>query len=159
MKKVGYYFNTEKAKEIRSVKSSRLMLMAVVGCAVAVIPTLFRLPLKFSVIGYIPYAFGLFALTLKNSSKSISKPIEFIGDELSLNIYIFHPLVNMIVGTAFSKALKINVVSGIFLWARPIIVLAVTIITAWIVYELTVSERKYIHSINELSIIKSRKNA
>ena len=132
---LGYYLNSEKAQRARAIKTSTLTVMAIIGCTIAEIPTVFDLSLKFSVIGYIPYAFGLFCLALKNPSKSICHPIEFIGDKLSLNIYIFHVLMDGVISFVFSTILHVNTDSDLFLWSRPIIVLTATILASYVVYK------------------------
>ena len=133
---LGYCLNTEMANNIRSIKTSTLIMMVIVGCAIAVIPTAFDLPIMFNVIGYIPYAFGLFSLALKNPSQSVCKPVEFIGDKLSLNIYIFHVLIAGIIGFAFHRILNVNTEADPYLWIRPIIVLVTTIFASWVVYKI-----------------------
>lgn len=142
---LGYYLNTKESEKMRSLKDSVLIMMVVIGCAIVVIPTALHLPLKFNVVGYIPYAFGLFSLALKNPSKSLCKPIEFIGDKLSLNVYIFHKLVGGVLETFFI-ILKVNTESKIYLWLRPVIVLMVTIFASWVVYKLMtlVRERRQV---------------
>ena len=139
---LGYYLNSERAQRVRAIKTTTLTVMVVIGCAIAVIPTAFDLPLKFNVIGYIPYAFGLFCLALKNPSKSICQPVEFIGDKLSLNIYIFHVPMSGVINYAFSKILNMNTESDLLLWFRPIVVLVATILASWSVYKLMMLARE-----------------
>ncbi len=135
---LGYYLNTEKAQKFRSTKTAALIIMVIFGCAIAVIPTTFDLPVKFNVIGYIPYAFGLFLLALKNPSESVCKPVEFVGNKLSLNIYIFHLIIAGVVGFFARSFLNINTEANLYLWLQPIIVLVVTIFISWIVYKLKI---------------------
>lgn len=132
---LGYYLNTEAAQILHSIKTSFLLVLIIVGSVIAVIPTALDLPLKFNVIGYIPYAFGLFALTLKNPSKSICRPVEFIGDKLSLYIYIIHAPLARAVGFSFRNFLNVNTLANPYLMFRPIIVLLITLIMAWIIYK------------------------
>ncbi|WP_022750259.1 acyltransferase family protein [Lachnobacterium bovis] len=133
---LGYYLNSETTRSKRSLKTSTLIMMVIVGCAIAVIPSAFDLSVKFNVIGYIPYAFGLFSLALKNPSKSICKPVEFIGDKLSLNIYIFHALMDGVISFVFLRLLNVNTEANLYLWLRPIIVLVATIFASWVVYKI-----------------------
>ena len=135
---LGYYLNIEMGQNKRLIKTSTLVMMIIVGCAIAIIPTAFDLTVKFNVIGYIPYAFGLFSLVLKNSSKSICKSVEFIGDKLSLNIYILHMLMAVIIDFAFHRFLNVNIEANLYLWLRPIIVLVATIFASWVVYKIKV---------------------
>ncbi len=139
---LGYYLNTEMAQRLRSIRTAFLIMLVIVGCAIAVIPTAFDLTFKFNVIGYIPYAFGLFSLTLKNPSQNLCKPIEFIGDKLSLYIYIFHVLMDGVVGYAFHSILSVNTEENLYLWLRPIVVLVATIITSWVVYKMLILAKR-----------------
>lgn len=131
---LGYYMNTNKAEKFKNMASYKLIILVVVGCAIAVIPIAFSLPLKFRVVGYIPYAFGLFTLSLKKPNNSVCKIIEYIGEKLSLNIYIFHTLIGSVISLICSKVLGIDIEGGIWLWCRPIIVLICTIFASWVVY-------------------------
>lgn len=133
---LGYYMHTETAQKIRSIKPQTLLMMVIVGCAIEVIPTAFDLPVKFNVIGGIPYALGLFALALRNPSKSICKPIEFIGDKLSLNIYILHVPMARAVGSVFHSILNVNTEAYPYLWVHPLIVLAAAIVASWVIYRI-----------------------
>ena len=131
---LGYYMHTEKAERIRNMDSFKLVVLAVSGCIVAIIPVIFDLPVKFNVLGYIPFAFGLFNLCLKNPGHSVCKPIEYIGEKLSLNIYIFHILIAGVIDVISSRILGIPTKSNVWLWCRPVIVLDCTIFASWIVY-------------------------
>lgn len=138
---LGYYLNTEKCQRVRSIKTSALIVMLIIGCIIAVIPKVVDISLKFNVIGTIPYAFGLFCLALRNPEKSICKTIEYVGDRLSLNIYIFHVLMNGVVGYIF-RLLNVNTEADLFQWFRPIIILVATIFVSWVVYRLKLLTRK-----------------
>ena len=131
---LGYYLHTDKAKKIREIDSYKLIVLVLVGCIIAVVPTAFSLPFKFNVIGYIPYAFGLFTLALKNSSQSVCKPIEIIGEKLSLNIYIFHVLMSGVLEFVLSHIFRIDTESAVYLWIRPIAVVISTICASWVIY-------------------------
>ncbi len=138
---LGYYLNTPEAERIRKINSNILCIFVVTGCAIAIAPTAFSLPIKFNVIGSIPYAFGLFVLTLKNPEKSICKPMEFIGEHLSLYIYILHVLVSGIVVRACG-VFGVDTQCDFFLYCKPIIVVFSTIFVSWIIYVLLETWKK-----------------
>lgn len=81
----------------------------------------------------IPYSISLFIIAIKHPGKTLFKPIEYIGDKLSLNIYIFHLLIAGSIGFAFKFILKINIEGILFLWFKPIITLVSTIFFAFII--------------------------
>lgn len=130
---LGYYLNMDQSRKLRDIDSYKLVLISIAGCIIAVIPLVFRLQVKFNSAGYIPYAFGLFSLCLKNSDKSIFKPMEFIGDKLSLYIYIYHVLIAILIGFV-AKFCGLNRESLIYLWSRPIVVLFTTLMVSLTCY-------------------------
>ena len=130
---LGYYLHTPEAAKIRTISADKLRMLAVIGCAIAVIPTAFDLPLKFDIIGYIPFSLGLFVLALQDPDKSTCKPIEFLGECLSLYVYILHVLVGR-ASSIILAALKFDTKNTVYLWCRPIIVLILTIFASWIIY-------------------------
>ena len=138
---LGYYLNTPKAEKIRETSTSKLILLAVVGCVISVIPSVFRLPIKFDAIGEIPYAFGLFVLTLKNPDKSTCRLMEFVGEKLSLYIYVFHVLVNGALIHVLTK-LKIDTKNVVFLWCKPILALIATIFVSLFILALKTRKRR-----------------
>ena len=130
---LGYYLNMDESKILRSIKPAKLVLISITGCIIAILPTAFSLPLKFSSLGYIPFSFGLFSLALYNPGKSICKPFEFIGEKLSLYIYLFQVFVGDAINFGFKHILKIDIENNKYLWCYPIFVLCATICIAWIV--------------------------
>ena len=130
---LGYYLHTAEAEGLRKTKSGILWLSAMTGCAIAVIPSVFDLPVKFGIIGYIPYSLSLFVLCLKNPGKSMCRPMEYTGENLSLYIYILHLLVSRALDSVMRRT-GIDVKGEIYLWCRPVLVLFATITVSWIVY-------------------------
>lgn len=143
---LGYYMHTDKAENFRNMDSHKLIILAIVGCIIAVIPTAFSMQFNFSVVGYIPYAFGLFTLSLKKTNNSVCKFIEYIGEKLSLNIYIFHTLIANIIRFICSKVFGIDIEGILWLWCQPIVVLICTIFASWVVYIMLNSIRNQIKS-------------
>ena len=119
---------------MRNMDSRKLVLLSVVGCAIAVTPAVVSLPVNFGVVGYIPYAFGLFTLTLKEPNVSACKAAEFIGEKLSLNIYIFHTLIYKVLVLIRRGVFGINTESDLWAWSCPILVLVCTIFVSWLLY-------------------------
>ena len=132
---LGYYMHMDESEKLRSIEPLKLIAMVVLGCSISIIPDVFRLPIRCGAIGYVPYAFGLFTLTLtEHSSKSICKLIEFIGDKLSLDIYIYHKQVGIILSILCLKIIELDITETVYLWLRPIIVLILTILLSWFLY-------------------------
>lgn len=132
---LGYYLHSPRSKHIRDFSSLKLCILAIAGAAINLIPPVFDLPIKFNAIGVIPYSLSLFIMTLKSPTNSICKPIEFIGESLSLYIYVLHVVIAeameaILVRTGF------DISNVIYLWIRPVIVLALSAGAAWVYYSL-----------------------
>lgn len=131
---LGYYMHTSNAEKFRNMTCYKLIFFIVIGCFISIIPTVLDLSIKFNEIGYIPYVLGLFTICLKNPSNSVCKTIEYIGEKLSLNIYIFHMLIGSSLNFICSKIFGLDINGNLWLWCRPIVVLLCTIFASWLVY-------------------------
>lgn len=119
-------------------KKSSFIIMAVIGGFACVVQSVYDFPNIIRSVGTILYAFGLFLLTLDNPGKSMCRTIEYIGEKLSLYIYVLHVLVDAVVGFGLRNILDIDTNSKVYLWLRPIIVLIATIIVSWTIYILLI---------------------
>lgn len=129
----GYYFHSQEGKHTfnRKYKSEKVILfgMIIIGCILAVVPTLYPVKVNFSCVGYIPYAGGIFLIALKYPEICRSKLLEYIGRKLSMNIYIWHVPLDRVL-TSF---LIIDTSTSIFLWCRPLIVIVISAIVAFVI--------------------------
>lgn len=123
----GYYLHTEKSQRMRNLRTGTLWALAVSGWVIAIIPELFDTSIKFGSVGYIICAFALFTLALKNPGRSICRPLEYIGEKLSLFIYIIHVPLEGIFTPALALFLHVNVEGNLYLWVRPFVVAVITI--------------------------------
>ena len=64
--------------------------------------------------------------------KSRVRILEFIGDKLSLNIYIFHVPIAGVFNFFCNSILKLKMDFGLIIWIRPIIVLTMTILFSFV---------------------------
>ena len=62
---LGYFFHTEKAEFIRDLNVWAFIVLTLIGSLISIVPTAFDFGLKFNVIGYIPFAIGLFCIAVK----------------------------------------------------------------------------------------------
>lgn len=124
---MGYFFHTDGGKKFESIKTLKLTILAIVGCLITIIPATFDLWLNFSCIGYVPFTLALFVIALKYPNTSISKLLENIGSRLSLNIYIFHPIIGWLCRDICQNILIINTDGVVYSWCRPFIVLLLSI--------------------------------
>ena len=106
-------------------------MVIVVGSLASLIPLLCDFPIKISCIGNIIYSLAIFTLAIKIPDKSYCKPLEYVGDKLSLNVYIFHMLIASVLSTVCSKyLLNIDLSAGLLNWIRPILVVILTLVWA-----------------------------
>lgn len=69
-------------------------------------------------------------LAIKNADISICKSIEYLGDKLSLYVYIFHVPVSIVINFISSKVIRININSMIYQWMLPVLTVIVVILVA-----------------------------
>ena len=125
----GYYLRS-KENFFRSLRYSFVLLVIVVGGLASLIPLLCDFPIKISCIGNIIYSLAIFTLAIKVPDKSYCKPLEYVGDKLSLNVYIFHMLVSSVLYIVCSRyLLNIDLHVGLLSWIHPILVVVLTM--AW----------------------------
>lgn len=95
---LGYYLKTPEKKLIDRFKDITIISIAVAGCIVALIPVLINTMIQFSFLGVVLYSISLFLMGIRHGDKSICCVMEYIGNKLSLNIYVFHVIVGGMLG-------------------------------------------------------------
>jgi surface polysaccharide O-acyltransferase-like enzyme len=123
----GYYVHGNEKKIIEKTSNVSLINVSIIGCIISLIPIIFNTAINFSCIGTLFYSTSLFVIAIKNSNVNIYQPIAYLGDKLSLNVYIFHVLIGGVISVIFKHILKINIESALYLWTRPIITVILTI--------------------------------
>ena len=113
--------------KLRSVPNSQLLAMIVVGELVSLVNLLHPV-YDFSEVGIIVASISMFIYAIKNDIFIIEKSIEIIGRKYSLNIYIYHIIVFVIVTKVF-KIIGINYLMMVEL-IKPIIVVLLTLFFA-----------------------------
>ena len=126
---LGYWMNTPQAAGLRAAGAGRLWLLAGLGCAITVLPAALGLSLKLNALGYLPYTLGLFALALKQPDRSVCRAMEFIGEKLSLFVYLLHIPVYDALHAVF-RGLGLDTDSALFLWCEPLLVLIATLLVS-----------------------------
>ncbi len=119
---LGYYVNTKEGKWLLRIREKSLILSCVLGMILSILPIIFNSRIMFSNIGCIPYALSMFILMLRSSSYRRCEIIEYIGEKLSMDMYILHVIVAGLLTIMIRKIFKIDTASNmIFLYLRPII--------------------------------------
>lgn len=130
----GYYVHSIGKEQIDKTKNVVLAICAVSGCVVALIPIIFDTTINFSCVGILFYATALFVIAIKYPDIVICKSIAYVGDKLSLNVYIFHVLVAGVIDFAFQLAFHVDTDGNVFLWIKPILTVIATIMFSWMLY-------------------------
>lgn len=142
---MGYCIRERNQREKTNMHVKSGVITGSLGLIIALLPTLFNTKVDFSMIGLVMYSISVFYLTVGLPQKQTQGIIEYIGDKLSLYIYIFHVLIADIIEICCRKMFMINFNDNLFKWTLPIITLILTIIWAY--------------GIERLKIVKeSRKN-
>ena len=131
---MGYYLRTEDARKLLQWKRYQLILLTVFGFIIILTPTVFGLPVKFGDAGLIPCMLGLFALVLREPEKEICRPLEFIGDKLSLYIYVFHLIIGGNIVLKICNVLHVSVNEEIYAWFKPVLAVIMTTIFSAVLY-------------------------
>lgn len=82
-----------------SVRVDKIILIvcAVSGLVIAEMPIIFNTVVDFSCIGTVIYAIAIFIFAINYPNIGSGKTIQYIGDKLSLWVYIFHLPVSMLI--------------------------------------------------------------
>jgi hypothetical protein len=145
---VGYCVHENEKKIINKSRNFLVVIVAIIGCIIALIPTIFNTAINFTCVGIYFLSTSLFVIAIKNADAMIYNPIVYLGDKLSLNIYIFHVLISEVSHVGFKYILKIDTGSKLFLWTRPIITVVLTIMFSSLLYygRLKILKKHRIHS-------------
>lgn len=102
-------------------------------------------------VGVIIAAISIFAFAIKNDSYTLGHSLEFIGENLTLNMYLIHPLILQLL-YCYEDIFKVR--GMVYEWCRPVIVIIVTLTLSKIIYIL---QRKVINNVRKkLWFVKSR---
>lgn len=135
----GYLVKEKYEVKLDKVNNLTLFGVAILGWCIALSAILLKCKIEYQYLGILIASPALFLIGVKNPDVKISKTVEYIGDKLSLFIYILHPLVS----TAVSFTVMLIGINkeGIYSYFHPILTLIATIIVATL-FELIFRNRK-----------------
>ena len=125
----GYYLRS-KEDFFKSIPYMVLLLTMFAGCAFATYNVAFDVPVKMFSLGTLFYSLAVFVIAIKLPNKSYCKPLEYIGDKLSLNVYIFHPIIGIVTVRLYQLLFGVNLQTGLLGWVLPFAVVVLTIVFA-----------------------------
>ncbi len=119
------YFIHKKQPSLTKLPNRFLCILALFGLVCSIFEGLFIAEKSVLYIGTIVAVFSIFILCIKNGSKSISSPIERLGEKYSLFVYVLHIFIIKVVAY-LSDVIKI---SDFTLWGylKPITVIVLSV--------------------------------
>lgn len=127
---LGYFFRI-KEHFFKSFSFSAIIMVVSLGSLFSIIPIVLNFQYKISIVGNVLYSLGIFALAIKVPNKSYCKVLEYIGDKLSLNVYLYHYLVYFVIKNICNCCnFDFDIKTGLFGWIRPIVIVLLTLMFA-----------------------------
>ncbi|MGP1586923.1 MAG: acyltransferase [Treponemataceae bacterium] len=126
----GHYI----AKHETDIKNKFSLLICFIGIFLGIILMGIRrfFPGDISFFGVIVYSIFIFLFAIKLPNFTI-KPFEFIGNKLSLHVYIFHMIVSYVLNLIVPEKIRTN---DIWIWTVPITVFLLSILVGYIIITL-----------------------
>ena len=123
---LGYLFKSKYEAALKGISNVFILIPVIIGWLISTSSNILDLPVKYHYVGVLVTAPAIFLIGIKNSDISIPKAISYIGDKLSLFIYIIHLPVSLILIFVESH-MGIND-DPVILYIHPLLTLVVTII-------------------------------
>ncbi len=109
-----------------NVSNGFLAFLMIVGFAIDIFLVVFKSPISFVNIGALFVAPSIFLIGINNSQICISKTIEYLGDKVSLYVYLFHVPCS---GAMTFLLSKLGIEKGsMYFFIHPLIVVVITIL-------------------------------
>lgn len=126
---IGIWIKKNQEKLSKKISNKTCIIGSIIGEVIVAIEYLITKTSLDIYIGTIISSFFVFIFSIKNPNKYFSKILEYIGEKLSMLMYILHILAINIVTDI---AIWLNMSDSItFEWIKPIIVVCITIIMSY----------------------------
>lgn len=129
---LGYFINKNKEYIIK-IPNYLIALSGLIGLLIALSHILFKTSIDISCVGLFLYVAAIFITGIKYSNMKISNILVYIGEKLSLYIYISHSLIGCLIIFLAKILLKVDIHST---WLTPIIVAISTIVFSYFTYKI-----------------------
>lgn len=123
---LGYLVKVKYENYLDKISNKILLFINFLGCIITLSVVFMNPIIKYYYFGVVVTAPSLFLIGIKNSKIHVNKFVVYIGDKLSLFIYIFHVIISRFI-YIIVKFMKINT-EGLYAYFHPIVTLCVTII-------------------------------
>lgn len=123
---IGYQMKESWENRLTAISNFRLLCYATTGLVITLYPILMDTKIDFNDLGVLLTAPSLFMIGVKNPNLKINNLIRYIGDTLSMHIYIFHLLVAKVVNSISEKFID----NSTYIYIYPVLVLILTILVS-----------------------------
>lgn len=128
---MGYYIRSKDS--LPRIKNKWLFVTILFCIPMILLSSITDFYINYSCIFLIPYSIAIFLLGVKNPDRSASKFLEYIGEKLSLFVYIFHILISSVYGLLARCLFHVDLESELYQWTKPLLVISFSIFTAFVV--------------------------
>lgn len=142
----GYYIHSRESDIKLQINNILLITVMLLGFGVAIVPRLLGTYVNFTCVGLLFYSLAVFLIGVKNPDKRLGRLIEYIGEKLSLNIYIWHCAVEGLLKYIVDNCLGIVINQ----WIYPIVVALATILVAFLIRVVTIRVPVVINYIKDI---------
>ena len=129
---LGYYIHQLPKQRVGEIKNIYLLAAFLIGLAMSISSAVFDMRIILYPIGHILYATSLFLVGVKYPENCPIKCIAWIGDKLSLWIYIFHIPTSFFAWQVIKILSRIDTIARIDLWLYPVMTIGLVIVVAYI---------------------------
>lgn len=129
------YFVCSIEKNGLKYKDWVILIAVLFGIVITLMPMLLKTKIDFSCIGLFFYSTALFLYGVKHPKLSLAGGIRFVGDRLSVYVYVLHVIIANLIRIGLNLFL-IDVSGEIILFIFPVITLIFTLIISAILYSL-----------------------
>ena len=127
------YLHKNQDRVLNMVSKMHLIIAALIGILISLSHLVFKIRIDFSCVGVFILSTSLFVIAMKYKDVSISSGVEYLGNYLSLNVYIFHSIIAGIFIIIANRLLGIDTTTGWFPWVNPLLTVFVSIMVAYII--------------------------
>ena len=138
----GFYIHSK--KQTIKLNNNILITVLLLSSSTLFIPQITFGNINFKSLLTMFYPISIFLFGIINKENYFIKPLEYIGEHLSLNIYIFHIFISEAIYGIFKYTAPSYTQSIIFHWSNPILVALGSILFAYVINK--IGKRSKIHN-------------
>ena len=131
---LGYATKMRCEEYIKRISNYTLCFFICIGWGITISSVVNKIYIDYSYIGVLITAPAMFALCVKNRSINVPTPLSYIGDKLTMYIYILHVPISYFV-KKLAKMTSIDSLVG-YEYIYPLIVLCASIVISLFVYHI-----------------------